>query len=103
MKKTKYREVKEIYKELNEHPEILSYDVLDVDDVVDIIVGDIKDIKFRELVKNKTIKNKKVFEKEMELPYQKLFMNNVIPFLYYDIDIYDDIIKGYPNYDEEWF
>jgi len=103
MKKTKYREVKEIYKELNEHPEILSYDVLDVDDVVDIIIGDIKDIKFRELVKNKTIKNKKVFEKEMELPYQKLFMNNVIPFLYYDIDIYDDIIKGYPNYDEEWF
>ena len=103
MKKTKYREVKEIYKELNEHPEILIYDVLDVDDVVDIIIGDIKDIKFRELVKNKTIKNKKVFEKEMELPYQKLFMNNVIPFLYYDIDIYDDIIKGYPNYDEEWF
>ena len=103
MKKTKYREVKEIYKELNEHPEILIYDVLDVDDVVDIIVGDIKDIKFRELVKNKTIKNKKVFEKELELPYQKLFMNNVIPFLYYDIDIYDDIIKGYPNYDEEWF
>ena len=103
MKKTNYREVKEIYKELNEHPEILIYDVLDVDDVVDIIVGDIKDIKFRELVKNKTIKNKKVFEKELELPYQKLFMNNVIPFLYYDIDIYDDIIKGYPNYDEEWF
>jgi hypothetical protein len=103
MKKTKYRELKEIYKELDEHPEILSYDVLDADEVTDIIVGDIKDVNFRELVRKKTIKNKKVFEEELEILYEKLFMNNILPFLYYDIDIYDDIIKGYPNYEEERF
>ena len=103
MKKTKYRELKEIYKELDEHPEILSYDVLDADEVTDIIVGDIKDVNFRELVRKETIKNKKVFEEELEIPYEKLFMNNILPFLHYDIDIYDDIIKDYPNYEEEWF
>jgi hypothetical protein len=103
MKKIKCRELKEIYKELDEHPEILSYDVLDADEVTDIIVGDIKDLNFRELVRKKTIKNKKVFEEELEIPYEKLFMNNILPFLYYYIDIYDDIIKGYPNYEEERF
>jgi len=49
MKKTKHRELKEIYKELDEHPEILSYDVLDADEVTDIIVGDIKDVNFSRL------------------------------------------------------
>jgi hypothetical protein len=101
--KSKHRELKEIYKELDEHPEILSYDVLDADEVTDIIVGDIKDVNFRELVRKITIKNKKVFEEELEIPYEKLFMNNILTFLYYDIDIYDDIIKDYPNYEEEWY
>ena len=103
MNKSKYRALKEIYKELDEHPEILSYDVLDAYEVTDIIVGDIKDVNFRELVRKETIKNKKVFEEELEIPYEKLFMNNIFPFLYYDIDIYDDIIKGYSNYEEERF
>jgi hypothetical protein len=103
MNKSKYRELKEIYKELDEHPEILSYDVLDADEVTDIIIGDIKDVNFRELIRKETIKNKKVFEEELKIPYEKLFMNNIIPFLYYDIEIYDDIIKDYPNYEEEWF
>jgi hypothetical protein len=100
--KSKHRELKEIYKELDEHPEILSYDVLDADEVTDIIVGDIKDMNFRELIRKETIKNKKVFEEELEIPYEKLFINNILTFLHYDIDIYDDIIKGYPNYEEEW-
>jgi hypothetical protein len=104
MNKSKNREINEIYKELNKHPDLITFDIWDVDDIVERIAGDIKDVKFRDLVRKRTIKNKKVFKREISKLYD---------FIYYDyfhltdiIDysgFFDDIIESYPNYEEEKF
>jgi hypothetical protein len=96
------RDINEIYKDLVEHPDYIVFDIWDVDDIVNRIVGDIKDVNFRELVRKRTIKNKKIIGKRIyEIYDTNCYHNN----LYESIEcsgIFDDLIEGYPNYYDEY-
>ena len=102
MSKIKQRDIKEIYKELVEHPDFIVFDIWDVDDIVNRIVGDIKDVKFRESVRIRTIINKKKIGKRISEVYDSNWYHND---LYSKIDcsgIFDDLTEGYSNYDDEF-
>jgi hypothetical protein len=95
------KDIKEIYKELVEHPDYIVFDIWDVDDIVDRIVGDIKDVKFRELVRKRTIKNKKLIGENIAEVYYSNYYNIVLYELIDESGIFDDIIESYPNYYDE--
>jgi hypothetical protein len=100
--KKNFRDIKEIYKELVDHPDYIVFDIWDVDDVVDRIVGDIKDVKYRELVRKRTIKNKNIIGKRISEVYDSNWYHND---LYLKIDccgIFDDLTEGYSNYEDEF-
>ena len=96
-----HRNIKEIYKELVEHPDYIVYDIWNVDDIVDIIVGEIKDVKFREQVRKITIKNKKMIGENISKIYYSYNYIDIIYELMDEIEIFDDIIENYPNYYDE--
>ena len=96
-----FRDIKEIYKELVEHPDYITFDMWDVDDIVDIIVGDIKDVKFREQVRKITIKNRKIIGENISKIYYSYNHIDSIYEIIYEIESFDDIIESYPNYYDE--
>jgi hypothetical protein len=99
-KKT-FRDIKEIYKELIKHPDYIVFDCWDVDDIVDRIIGDIKDVKFREQVRKITKKNKKIIGENISEIYYSNYFINVLYELIEESGIFDDIIESYPNYYDE--
>jgi len=99
-KKT-FRDIKEIYKELVEHPDYIAFDIWDVDDIVNMIVGDIKDVKFREQVRKITIQNKKILSENISKIYNSYNHIDTIYEIIYENEIFDDIIESYSNYYDE--
>ena len=102
-RKKTFRDINEIYKELVEHPDFIVFDIWDVDDIVNRIVGDIKDIKFRESVRKITIKNKKKIGERIYKVYDSNCYHNDLYEFIEGSEIFDDLIEGYPNYYDEHY
>lgn len=99
----KHRDIKKIYKELLEHPDCIVFDIWDVNDIVNRIVGDIKDVKFRESVKKITIKNKKKIGKRISEVYESNYYYDDLYEYIEGSGIFDELIEGYPNYYDEHY
>jgi hypothetical protein len=102
MSKIKQRDINEIYKELVEHSDYIYFDIWDVNDIVNRIVGDIKDVKFRESVRIRTIINKKKIGKSISEVYDSNWYHNDLFTKIECSGIFDDLTEGYPNYDDEF-
>jgi hypothetical protein len=92
----KHRDIKLIYTELVNHPNSLWIKgIIDVDDVVDFIIGDIKIKKFRDLIKKRIKQNK---EEIYNIIYDTIFMygwEHGINFFHDELSdngLFDDII-----------